>query len=129
MTRDARRGSPRGKGLAALAVGLVLAGCGSVSVRPSPSGFTAPPRPADCRIEFLRRAPERSFDELAEVYSYYSYVVAPEDVLREEACRLGADAVIVTLDFLVATVRSEHKVVSGLAIKYRDAPPAPAGDL
>jgi hypothetical protein len=93
-----------------------------VSVKPSPSGVSAPPRPADCHVEFLRREPARSFDELAELYGYYSTVVEPERVLRQKACELGADAVIVTLDFLKATDRAEHKIVSGIAIKYRDGP-------
>jgi hypothetical protein len=60
------------------------------------------------------------------VYGYYSHVVAPQDVLREKACELGADAVIVTRDFLVSTSRGpDRKVVAGVAIKYRDATGAP----
>lgn len=100
---------------------LVLAGCGSASVRPSPSGFTASPRPDDCKVEFLRSTPDRGFDTIAEVYGYYSYVAEPEDVLRQKACQLGADAVVVTVDFLVSTGRSpDRKLLTGLAIKYRD---------
>jgi len=105
----------------ALALGLALAACGSVSVRPSRSGVTASPRPAGCQVEFLRTTPDRGFDEIAEVYSYYSWVAEPEDVLREKACELGADAVLVTRDFLVSTGRGgDHKLISGFAIKYRD---------
>jgi hypothetical protein len=104
----------------ALAALLVLAGCGSVSVRPSRSGFTAQARPKDCAVEFLRNPPEREYGELAELYSYYPTVVEPQHVLREQACQLGADAVIVTRDFLVSSGRGpDHKFVAGIAIKYR----------
>ena len=41
------------------------------------------------------------------------------------ACELGADAVIVTRDFLVSTERGpDRKLVAGIAIKYRDSPGA-----
>jgi hypothetical protein len=123
---------------AALAVLLVVAGCGSVSVRPSPSGFKAEARPRDCAVEFLRKQPAREYDEIAELYSYFHSVVEPQDVLREKACELGADAVIVNTDFLVSHGRGpDHKLIAGSAIKYRGTvtaapaaapapPPAPA---
>jgi hypothetical protein len=110
----------------ALVTTSVSMACGSVSVKPSPSGAKAESRPPDCTVEFLRDAPERRHDELGEIYSYYSRVVAPEDVLREKACELGADAVIVTRDFLISTVRGpDRKLVAGTAIKYRDSMGAP----
>jgi hypothetical protein len=111
----------------ALAMASVLTACGSVSVKPSPSGAKAESRPTDCAVEFLRNAPEREHDELGEIYSYYSQVVEPREVLREKACELGADAVIVARDFLISTVRGpDRKLVSGIAIKYRDPAGAPA---
>jgi hypothetical protein len=110
----------------ALAVGSATTGCGSVSVKPSSGVAKAEPRPRDCTVEFLRGAPERTHDELGELYSYYSRVVEPQDVLRERACALGADAVIVTRDFLISTSKGpDRKVVAGIAIKYRDSTGAP----
>jgi hypothetical protein len=107
-----------------LAVTLAPIGCGSVSV--NPAGARVESRPRDCTVEFLRRAPERRYEDLGEMYSYYSWVVEPQDVLRERACELGADAVIVTRDFLVSTVHGpDRKVVAGIAIKYRDSMAAP----
>jgi hypothetical protein len=111
--------------LSLLMLSLLMA-CGSVAVHPSPSGTKAASRPLDCTVEFLRRQPERAYDELAEVYSYYSRVVTPEDVLREKACDLGADAVIVTRDFLISTEHGpDRKLVAGIAIKYRASTVAP----
>src|SRR5690349_12375705 len=100
MTAAAARHRTGLAAAAVLALGVALGACGSVSVKPSRSGFAASPRPADCQVEFLRTAPSRTFDEIGEVYSYYSYVAEPEDALREKACELGADAVVVTRDFL-----------------------------
>jgi hypothetical protein len=110
----------------ALVVTAVSMACGSVSVKPSPSGAKAESRPPGCTVEFLRETPERKHDELGEIYSYYSRVVAPQDVLREKACELGADAVVVTRDFLISTERGpDRKLVAGTAIKYRDSTAAP----
>ena len=103
---------------ASLAALLALAGCGSVSVRPT--AFKAAPRPPDCALDFFRHPPVRDYDELGEVFSYYPYVVAPQEALRAKACELGADAVIVTRDFLIATSRTpDRKLIAGVAIKYR----------
>jgi hypothetical protein len=109
----------------ALAVASAGIGCGSVSVKPSPSGAMAESRAPGCTVEFLRAAPERRHDELGEIYSYYPQVVVPQDVLREKACELGADAVIVTRDFLISNRGPDRKLVAGIAIKYRDSTGAP----
>jgi len=113
-------------GLRLPAIFLALGGlcgplaCGSVSVKPPSTAAKAESRPRDCSIEFLRAAPERTFDELGEIYSYYSRVVEPQDVLREKACSLGADAVIVTKDFVISSVSGpDRKSIAGTAIKYR----------
>ena len=105
----------------ALAVASVPVACGSgsASVKPSPSGAKAESRAPDCAVEFLRNAPERKYDELGEIYGYYSREVEPQDVMREKACALGADAVIVTKDFVVSNVQGpDRKFLSGTAIKY-----------
>ncbi|HTN53510.1 MAG TPA: hypothetical protein VML50_13970 [Anaeromyxobacter sp.] len=106
---------------------LLLAACGTVSVTPARSGVTTPPRPRGCSVEFLRAPPARPHDALAELYTYYSRMVEPEEVLREKACEVGADAVIVTLDFVVATDRTpDRKLIAGTAIKYRQTAPPTA---
>jgi hypothetical protein len=98
----------------------VACGSGSASVKPSPSGAKAEPRPPDCTVEFLRNPPSRTYDELGEIYGYYSRDVEPQDVLREKACSLGADAVIVTKDFVISSVSGpDRKSIAGTAIKYR----------
>jgi hypothetical protein len=100
----------------------VACGSGSAAVKPSPSGAKAEPRPPDCTVEFLNNAPERKYDELGELYGYYSREVEPQDVLREKACALGADAVIVTKDFVISTESGpDRKSIAGTAIKYRDS--------
>jgi hypothetical protein len=114
--------------LISLSLGVAFAplACGSVSVKPPRSAAEAESRPRDCAVEFLRAAPERSYDELGDIYSYYSRVVEPQEVLREKACELGADAVVVTRDFLVSTSRGpDRKLVAGTALKYRDATEVP----
>jgi len=120
----ARRLAPLPLLTAGLALSLMA--CGSVGVKPPRSAAKAAARPPNCTVEFLRKAPQRPYDELGEMYSYYSWVVEPEDVLREKACELGADAVVVTRDFLISTDRGpDRKFVAGKAIKYREAPGAP----
>ena len=111
-----------------LALGVASAplACGSVSVKPPSPAVKAESRPRDCTVEFLRAAPERTYDELGEIYSYYSRVVEPQEVLREKACELGADAVVVTRDFLVSNSKGpDRKVVAGTALKYRDVTGVP----
>ncbi|HZZ84263.1 MAG TPA: hypothetical protein VFE30_06970 [Anaeromyxobacteraceae bacterium] len=110
---------------AALALATALAGCGAVKVVPSGSGVTAAPRPADCPLEFLSKAPPRSYDELAELSSQVSSPprAGAQEALRESACRLGADAVIVTRNFVMNAYG--HTLVAGTAIKYRAGEAAP----
>lgn len=97
-----------------------------MSVAPSRSGARFAARGRDCALEFLRHPPERPYDELADLYSYFATVVEPQDVLREKACQLGADAVIVTRDFVISGVHGpDRKLVAGTAIRYRDLPPGP----
>ena len=84
-------------------------------------------RPSDCALEFLEKRPGRPYDELGELETH---VTAPppggaREALHADACRLGADAVIVTRDFV--TNEFGHAMVAGTAIKYRsEAPDEPA---
>ena len=115
---------------AALVVACAACAGGIKTVRTSDAQLA--PRPSDCPLEFLRKAPQRPYEELAELETH---VTAPRqdgagalEVLRPKACELGADAVIVTRNFV--TNEFGHVLVAGTAIKYRaeeaPAPEAPA---
>jgi hypothetical protein len=112
--------------VAALAGSAAIAGCSSVSpfkstVSVKPTEFKAAARPRDCKVEFLWKPPAKAYDALGELYGYWPTPVEPADVLRKQACDLGADAVIVTTDFLVSTVGTpDRKMITGTAIKYRE---------
>jgi len=114
--------------LATLALLAFAAGCSSVAVTPSGLGLYPAARPAGCTIEFIRtKAPERPYDELASLHwegTMKGAAAAQEDV-RARACALGADAVVVTRDYVPYT-QNATGVMTGTAIKYRAAPAAPA---
>ena len=110
----------------AAAILALLAACSPVRVKPSGVEGVAERSP-DCPLEFLNKAPGRPYDELGELESH---VTAPppggaREALRPDACRLGADAIIVTKDFV--TNEFGHALVAGTAIKYR-AEPAPSAE-
>lgn len=102
-----------------------LAGCGAVKVTPSEGAAAFSPRPKGCPLEFLRKPPQRPYQELGELQAH---VTAPppggaQEVLRDDACALGADAVILTRNFV--TNEFGHVLVAGVAIKYVEPPPLP----
>jgi len=101
----------------------VLAGCGGIRV--SPSGVAAAARPAGCALEVLNQAPDRPYDELGKLDTHLTQTLrgGPREVLRDPACRLGADAVIVEKEFILNEYG--HALVAGTAIRYRLVPPAP----
>ncbi len=103
---------------------LALAGCTGVKV--VPTGVYAVPKPADCFIDFLEDPPKRPYVELGELETKVTTPPpgGPLEVLREPACKLGADAVIVTRDFVIN--KYDHRIVSGTAVKYRWEAPSPA---
>lgn len=119
--------APRRTLAASLLALAACAGGGIKTVRTSDAQL--PPRPSDCPLEFLHKAPPQPYDELAELESH---VTSPQsggagalEVLRPQACQLGADAVIVTRNFV--TNEFGHVLVAGTAIKYRaEEAPAPA---
>ena len=113
----------------ALAALAQIVGCANVKVFPSSSGFRAEPKPADCPIDFLLHPPEVPYDEIADLVRYLPYAEAnaypdgiePQNLLRQKACELGADAVIITRDTLIPHLEGpDSKLVAGIAIKYRD---------
>jgi hypothetical protein len=100
----------------------------SSSVWVNPSEIKAAARPRDCQVEFLKKPPARAYDALGELNANWPTVVKPSDVLREKACEMGADAVIVTRDYPIPTGAGPARMeIAGTAIKYREAAPvAPA---
>lgn len=102
----------------------VLASCVSVEVRPAHSGVTAPPREADCAIEFYAVGPGRPYDELAELRVSLPSVTANTgnlpwmavDELLRKACALGADGFIGSR---LLVQGSKSPVLIGSAIRYR----------
>ncbi len=121
----------RPQAAAATAALLALAACGAVRVTRLSPDAAVPAKPRDCALEFLGKAPERGYDEIAELESHVTNVPrdGPLEVLREPACGLGADAVIVTRNFVINVLGHVH--VAGTAIRYRvepaPPPPPPAG--
>lgn len=104
---------------------LAVAGCTGVKV--VPTGIWAAPKPADCFLDFLEDPPKRPYVELGELSTKETTPPpgGPLEALRPAACKLGADAVIVTRDFVIN--KYDHRIVSGTAVKYRwelQAPPA-----
>lgn len=108
---------------AAAVAAAALSACGTAWVSRPVSGLKAPARESGCTVEFLQQQPQRSYEKLGNLYSYYSTVIDVRDALRAKACELGADAVIVTQDVVVVGGRrgGEGKLVAGTAIRYVDA--------
>lgn len=113
--------------LLALALGCAGAAPG-VKVSRASAAQGAAPRPPGCPLEFLREKPDRPYDELGELTAYVRQVPpgGPLEALRDAACALGADAVIVLRDKEVGQVG--HVLAAGTAIKFRAPPPAPPSE-
>jgi outer membrane biosynthesis protein TonB len=111
--------------LAVLALApLALAACGSVKVTPS-CAAAGKPRPSDCPLELLYKAPPRPYEPLAELQSHVTAVPpgGALEVLRPKACELGADAIIVEREQVLNEFG--HVLVVGTAIRYRPPEPPP----
>lgn len=98
-----------------------LAACAGAPVSPS-SDSAAARKPDDCAIEFLMQPPARPYEPLDDLLLHVTNPTAAEPylALRPKACRLGADAVIVTRSQVLDMFG--HALVEGTAIKY--LPPA-----
>ena len=112
---------------AALGLLALATACSHVGVTPAGNGVTAAARSPGCNVEFFRtKPPERPYDELATLHwegTWKSAEAAQED-LRAQACALGADAVVVTRDYIPYT-QNATGVMTVAAIKYRAAAAAP----
>lgn len=113
---------------------MVLAGCASftaprVTVVPSGSGVSAPAKAADCSLTVLRAPPrEQPYDELASLHYTTNLFwsgdpATAQSAIREQACALGADAVLVTQEFMPGVPGGSGKppTMAGLAIRFRPA--------
>ncbi len=108
------------------AVLLMYAGCASVplTVTPIQGATPAPAKDKNCVVEFWAGEGRRAFDELAEV-KVSGPVVRSEGIsrheavleaMRQEACALGADAIIGLHE---AAGGGERPVEIGTAVRYR----------
>lgn len=121
-------GAPRPSLLLPLA--LLAASCSHVSVSPAGSSPSLAARPAGCALEFLRtKAPERPYDEVAALHweGTMRGAEAAQEELRQRACALGADAAIVTRDYVPYT-QNASGFMTVTAIKYRAAAATPAAN-
>jgi hypothetical protein len=109
---------------------LLLASACAATVSVTPSGTaTARARAADCKIEFFRsKVPDRPYEELAGLHSEGGMsAAAVQEKMRAKACEVGADAVIVTRDY-VPGARYVPAVMTGTAVRYKpDAAAKPSG--
>jgi hypothetical protein len=110
---------------AALALLAVGTGCGNVKVRPEENGVRLDPKPADCDLDLLFKAPQRPYEKIAELDAHVTTAGGSPEVFREKACELGADAVIVIRDFIINPLG--HKVLAVMAIKYDGPAPSVQG--
>jgi hypothetical protein len=95
-----------------------------VTVTESGLSLALAPRPDDCVIEFYRAAlPERPHDEVATLHFRGTPFANPrgaQEKIRQQACALGADAVLVSRDFVPGT-QATPSLMTGTAVSYRDA--------
>jgi hypothetical protein len=116
----------RWKRVAPLALLLSACAAANVTVTPAARPVAADPKPATCRIEFYRTSmPDLAYDEIATIRVYAGNDTDAEyRAAREQACALGADAVIVT------TEPDAYHAVNwtafiGMAVKFRLPSPLP----
>jgi hypothetical protein len=113
---------------------MVLAGCLSTAARvivvPSGSGVSAPAKAAGCSLTVLRTPPrDQPYDELASLHyttdqGWSGDPAAAQNAIREQACALGADAVLVIQEFMPGVSASSGSLgksptMAGLAIRFR----------
>lgn len=105
---------------------LLLASACAATVSVTPSGSaSSPARPANCQVEFFRsKVPDRPYDELAGLHSSGGMSAsAVQEKMRAKACEVGADAIIVTRDYVPGT-QTVRAIMTGTAVKYRAPSPA-----
>jgi hypothetical protein len=105
--------TPRRLALLALSIAPLL-GCGGAK----------PAAQRDCQLEFLRKAPERPYEELGSILEHVMNVPAAGaiEAVRPKACAMGADAFIVEREQVLNYFG--HTLVEGKAIRWTVAPAA-----
>jgi hypothetical protein len=115
------------------AVALALAAASSPAcfafprTRPEGEVAAAEARPDGCELAYLEKDPERPYQELGELTDLVSNPdpFNPALALRDKACRLGADALVITRR--VVADAYGRTLLSARAIKWK--PEAKAADL
>jgi hypothetical protein len=105
--------------VSSLLAGVCLGGCVQVNVVGPRSSAHAAPKPPDCRLEIYRqRPPGAPFEELGdlELSASTNTPDAALQALREKACSLGADAMIITQEF---TRVGDSATMRSVAVRYR----------
>lgn len=107
-----------------LAIATFASSCTLLDVTRSGNGLALAARPVGCSVEFFRtRAPEQPYDEVATFHWQSTGMAGPDKAqveMRDKACELGADAVIVNRDFVPGTQHTTA-IMTGTAVKYRAA--------
>ncbi len=110
------------RAFAAAVLLVVLSACIPATVQVVRTGPTVAARAPDCRVSFLRaKAPELPFDELA-VLQYDGIqqdLPQIQELLRKQACAAGADAIVVTREYVSIP---GHSWMTGSAIRYHVTP-------
>jgi hypothetical protein len=102
-----------------LATTVTTLGCLGPRVTVLPGAVHTQQKPPTCAVAFIRTKVDRPYDEIAGLAASggHAFMNGPDDfqeALREKACELGADAVIVTRDFA-----RNGGTMNVVAIKYR----------
>lgn len=95
-----------------------LCACYSVKLSPPVGDAHYAAKPKGCSLDFLYDVPKRPYQEIAHLEEHVTNPPSGGnvEVLRDKACELGADAVIVTRNFVTNALG--HALVGGTAIKY-----------
>ena len=105
---------------AALLFAALLAGCATVDVTKTGKGFYDKTNPND--VDILKTRPERSYEELGTVTAAG---FAPDETakmhnaIRSKSAALGANAVILTEEGIIAGGWGPKKWATGVAIRYK----------
>lgn len=105
---------------AAIAIFVItMAGCASVNVTKTASGYFEPTNPND--VQILKTRPDKKYIELGTL-SVEGYdigeVAKMYNAIRAKAAPLGADAVIITDESVLQSGFEKQRYATGVAIKF-----------
>lgn len=107
--------------LPVLLIAAVLTACAHVDVTKTSKGFYDPTNPAD--VDILKTRPEKHYEELGTVTVTgfdADESAKMHNAIREKAAVLGANAVILTEEGMVAKGFGMKRWATGVAIRYKD---------